>query len=221
MNSVIYAVDVGSTLSNRFAWCRVDDADSPFPSILLGTCIEALAEAVAADLNDGKSVALGLEAPLFIPVPKDQAELSRRREGEGNMSWAAQIGAAVATLAIHQGAWLLRKIHESVRDAAKDIKISVNRADWINRKNASPVLFCWEAFVSGPAHGKTHTQDAATAAMFFHANQEVLDSDVTIEEEPLISLFGAAVLWSGWSKDLWWLKAPLTVLRPREIWTGT
>ncbi len=220
MGTAIYAVDVGSTIERKgisaFAWCRVVDSESS-PSISLGTCIEKLSKEIASDLNNGQRVALGLEAPLFIPVPDDRSRLSRARDREGNRSWAAPAGGYVATLALHQTAWMLRKIRENCK--ANAITISVDPIDWVDRKSPQPMLFGWEAFVSGAAHGNTHLEDATTAAMWFRDRQDNLISAVTAEKP--ISLFGAAVLWSGWSSDVSWLNKQLVVLCPDEVWAPT
>lgn len=48
--------------------------------------------------------------------------------------------------------------------------------------------------------------------MYFYAHQDDLVLAVTVENP--LSLFGAAVLWSGWSDDLDWLQQPMVVLRP-------
>ena len=52
--------------------------------------------------------------------------------------------------------------------------------------------------------------------MYFHAHQLNLASAVTAENP--LSLFGAAVLWSGWSEDSGWLKQAMVVLRPEARW---
>jgi hypothetical protein len=217
--AMIYAVDVGSTLNGRngvaFAWAKV-----PLSGGQPNTSIDPveLANSVASDLSSGRSVALGLEAPLFIPVPADVNRLSRGRENEGDRSWAAPAGGYVAALALHQGAWLLARIRaECNKCKCSEFELSVDPARWLSDKGAQLVLFCWEAFVSGEAH-KDHRRDAATAAMYFHAHQAELITAVTAENP--LSLFGCAVLWSGWSTDLTLLHRSLLVLRPDLPWIG-
>jgi hypothetical protein len=173
---MIYAIDVGSTLAGgngaAFAWAKVPAAGG---QLVVGTDPVGLADSVASDLRSGASVALGLEAPLFIPVPHDAKRLSRGRENEGNRSWAAPAGGYVTTLALHQTAWLLRRLHAACSEACD---LTVDPARWSQPEQERPVLFCWEAFVSGPAHS-SHTRDAATAAMYFQAHQTNLVSAVT------------------------------------------
>ncbi len=210
---MIYAVDVGSTIPKHggvaFAWSGVDDAGR---EVRTGSSPGTLAGEIASRIKNGESVALGIEAPLFIPVPPDEADLSKGRENERSRSWAAPAGGYVAALAVHQCAWLLRTLFG---ECASRCDIDVDPDAWYGRARRRPVIFCWEAFVSGVAHG-SHADDARTAAMYFHTHQGDLVSAVTARNP--ISLFGAAVLWSGWSDDLLWLRRPLVVLRPDARW---
>ena len=72
---MIYAIDVGSTIPGRngiaFAWSGVDDDAS---EVCTGSCPEKLATEIATRISAGESVALGIEAPLYIPVPDNKAE---------------------------------------------------------------------------------------------------------------------------------------------------
>ena len=210
---MIYAIDVGSTIPKRggaaFAWSGVDDTGR---EVRTGSCPEDLVNEIADCIRTGESVSLGVEAPLFIPVPNDKANLSRGRLNEKDRSWAAPAGGYVTALAVHQCAWLLKELHCR---CAGLCQISADPQAWYGRTVGQPVIFCWEAFVSGPAHAG-HAEDARTAAMYFHAQQAKLISAVTAENP--LSLFGAAVLWSGWSEDSGWLSRPMVVLRPEVPW---
>jgi hypothetical protein len=98
--AMIYAIDTGSTIPRRnttaYAWCAVDDAGVPDKP---GHCPSELVSRIASDIHRGESVALGIEAPQFIPVPTDRARLSLARTAEGNRSWSAPTGGHVAALA--------------------------------------------------------------------------------------------------------------------------
>lgn len=210
---MIYAVDVGSTIPRKgvtaFAWCCVDDSGAPKGQ---GNCPAELVSRVPADIRQGQSVSLGIEAPQFIPVPKDKGKLSTGRSNERDRSWAAPAGGYVAALALHQTAWLLRELRS---ECDTQCTLTVDPNQWYSRATQGPVIFCWEAFVSGPAHG-THAADAMTAAMCFVEHQTNLSSAVTAECP--LSLFGTAVLWSGWDDNLAWLSSQLVVLRPEKPW---
>ena len=67
---IIYAVNVGSTRMRppAFGWARLR-SDAP-GAVRGGVGVDDLVVGVRGDLVHGRSVALGLEAPLFIPVPE-------------------------------------------------------------------------------------------------------------------------------------------------------
>jgi hypothetical protein len=96
MKRAIYACDVGSTRVQSdgrpsFAWARVDPDDSGL-RVVGSRQIRELTGCVGEDLRSGASVALGFEAPLFVPVPDDARRLSAGRTNEGSRSFAAPIG---------------------------------------------------------------------------------------------------------------------------------
>lgn len=219
-NRSIYALDIGSTLPSRsgeyaFAWACV--GKTPIEEgVRCSSDINLLAEEIERDLLAGYSVALGFEAPLFIPVPSDSGHLSRGREGDGNRAWAVSAGASVATLGLHQSAWLLRRLASSCFDSTR---LLLDCTLWLSRDDA-PVLFLWEAFVSGRAHDKDHRRDAATAASYFLEHETDLSAKTACKAENPLSLIGAATLWAGWSQDLSLLHTEVLVLKPSQRFEG-
>ena len=155
----IYAVDVGTTLPDkhgqpRFGWACVDPE---LPEGISGSSsIELLSARLVEDLTAGHSIALGFEAPLFIPVPNASSDLSRGRKNEGSPSWAAPPGLTVASLGLHQAAWILRSI---AGGCVSPVDFRLAPTAWPPTTRAT-TLFCWEAFVSGAAHSSSHIQDA-------------------------------------------------------------
>jgi hypothetical protein len=115
---LIYSCDIGSTLiqkkrsSPAFGWVRLNP-DEGTKLIWGSSDIIKLVRQLRLDIEEGYSISLGFESPLFIPVPDNSVDLSKRREGESDRSWSAQAGAYVATLGIHQSAWILKRLHES------------------------------------------------------------------------------------------------------------
>ncbi|HMD99633.1 MAG TPA: GntG family PLP-dependent aldolase [Terriglobia bacterium] len=218
LSRVIYAVDIGSTRCEagrtpNFGWARVDPVD---PSSVVGSSdIGKLADRIIRDLQNEQSVALGFEAPLFIPVPAESSALCYGRKNEGSRSFAAPAGLAVATLGLHQVAWILRRIADSCGDS---IELKTGAESW-PPSESHPILFCWEAFVCEKAHG-THLQDAATAAMAFLSAESNLADATTITTERPLSLLGAAALWSGLATDTAVLRQPTVVIRPSEPFAG-
>jgi hypothetical protein len=219
LSRVIYAVDIGSTRCKagktpKFAWVQVDPSK---PGSVVGSSdIGKLADWIIQDLQDRKSVALGFEAPLFIPVPEEASALSHGRKNEGNRAFAAPAGLAVATLGLHQAAWILGRIADSCGDS---IEFETGAGSW-PPSESHPILFCWEAFVADKAHGRTHLQDAATAAMAFLSAESNLADATTITAERPLSLIAAAALWSGLATDPDVLHQPTVVIRPDEPFAG-
>lgn len=222
---VIYACDVGTTrparkgrqnriLGAAFAWARLIPED---PTVVrVSQDIERLVIEVGNDMQAGKSVALGFEAPLFIPVPNSAENLSRRREGEKDRALSAPAGLAVTALAVHQAAWILATLRRTCKGEG------AFTTDW---KAWPPtiekqMLFCWEAFVSGKAHSDLHVYDAATAATCFSLNERNLDQANAVTAERPLSLIGTAALWSGWTNDLAVLHSPSLVIMPAEPFKG-
>lgn len=172
-----------------------------------------LATAIAADLRRGRSVALGFEAPLTIPVPEDHRRLSFGRSNEGNRSFAAPPGLAVTTLCLHQSAWLLAELRRQLDPAASAVTYSYDASEW---PPAEQTLFCWEAFVSGDAHSADHVADARTAAHAFLEHENDLAAATAVHAERPLSVIGAAALWSGWVTDPEVLRADVIVIRPQS-----
>lgn len=198
----IYACDIGSCRKGNFAWARIGSQQSAKPSS--SRDIEALVSFLQTDLTAGLNIALGFEAPLFVPVPKNPNEFGRSRAGEGNRPFSAGAGASAALIGLQETTWIMHRL----RDNIEKYKVIV---DWQLWPPVSSTILLWEAFVSGSAKGECHTDDAVTAALEFQQREASLHSDVTCERT--LSLVGAAAVWSGFSADLALLKKPVLVLR--------
>jgi hypothetical protein len=214
----IYAVDIGSTRTSRtrgiaFAWAKVC-SDAP-EQVFADRHIELLAASLRSDLTRGRSVSLGFEAPMFLPVPANARDLSRARRNEGNRSWSAPAGLAVSTLAIHQVAWLL----DNLSDLRRDGLLTTHIPDWPPQQDRQR-FFCWEAFVSGDAHSDDHLFDAATAATYFLAHEDDLPRVNAVTASRPLSLFHASAIWAGWIADTKELSNQMLVLRPADAYRG-
>ncbi len=209
----VYACDVGGTRSGKFAWARVEPETGS--GVTGSSDIRVLTAALERDLKQDYSIALGFEAPLYIPVPESSDDLSRGCTGEGSRAWAAPAGSTVAMLGVHQSAWLLRTIFRSCGRCA----LTLDWEAWPPTAS-EPVLFCWEAFVSAGAHGTSHVQDAATAAMEFLRYEYALAAANAVTASRPLSLIGAVALWSGWTSSLDVLHEPTLVIKPKEPYRG-
>ena len=203
---VVYCADIGSVAKRRFGWAR-QRTDGAQPAIRRGTDISKLVQAVAADLNGGRSVALGFECPLFVPIRDNPEELTSAREGEGNRPWSAGAGAAVLATALTECVWILRALRRQV-----STKVSVFLT-WDEFCEASGGLFLWEAFVSSRAKGKSHQDDAAIAVRSFAAQLPDLKQAIPIWEAVVHSLVGAALLGTEWSSDTSLLRKACLVIK--------
>lgn len=207
--SAIFCCDIGSVRRAAFGWARTI-GDGPVEG---GRDIDACADHIRRALDRGMRVALGIEAPLFLPVPPDRAGLSLGRTGERDRSCFAPSGGYVATLGIHELAYLLQCISGTVT------------LDWGVWAEGKANLLIWEAFVSGAAHTDIgdHVADAATAVVEFRSRIATgeLSSDVSIEEpRRVLSLAGTALLWSGLAADLAILSQATIVVKPTVPYLG-
>ena len=204
-----------------FAWARLIGGSVAPPAG--SQSITELVELLSRDLASGAMVALGFEAPLFIPVPPTERPecLSQRRENEGQRSWSAPAGGYVATLAIHQAAWLLQAIAPS---RPSTCAFTLDASSWAIGHETG-LLLCWEAFVSEAAHAsksdpQRHLRDAATAAVWFRTCETDLTAHHAVRAKHCLSLIGAAALWSGWCTDVGALHNEALVLRPSTRYEG-
>jgi len=164
--------------------------------------ITELLKELRIDLQNGKPVALGFECPLFVPVRDNPDELTRGRAGEGSPAWSSNIGATVLATGVAQTVWILDRVrHAGVRAFLS----------WPAFCEAGAGLFLWEAFVTADAKGD-HVQDAVTGVSLF-ASRVLVGVASVVPEESVQSLIGAALLWSGWSKDLSLLRTPCVVMK--------
>jgi hypothetical protein len=226
VNRVVYAIDVGSP-KKGLAWARVEC--SAEAAVVTGQKnLERAVSRIEKDLSSEIAVAIGFEAPCFLPVRKSISDLALARTGEslpGNQSrpWSASAGAYVATMGIPIGCWLLRAIREKFA-GKQPPPLTLDPENW---KKSGGILL-WEAFVSGKGHARSsnksgvnvHIQDAGTAAVAFRNwwdSEPRPPSVVTCkEDEECISTLGAMVLWAGWPGNLELLKERPHVLWPTE-----
>ncbi|MDO8577762.1 MAG: hypothetical protein Q7R50_01110 [Dehalococcoidales bacterium] len=206
---VIWAVDVGSVKRKRFAWCRIrrEERDSVVKD---GDDILDLVKRLADDLSARRSVALGFECPLFVPVPKDPFFLTSAREGENNHPWSAGAGCAALATGLSETAWIFERTREFVN---VDVQASFVWHDFIAGKAN---LFIWEALVTGPAKGQSHREDArAAATSFLTKYPDVVEADAVERgsDKPFYSLVGAALLRSGLTRDVSILRQKCIVIR--------
>ncbi len=202
VDSVItYAVDAGSVPKGRFAWVGSKDRGASSSSI------DTLVAAVAADLREGRKVALGFECPLFVPIPSDCGWLGKARNGEGARAFAAAPGACATMTGVPSLAWVLRTVHEAVPEAKATTR-------WADFANGDADVLVWEAFVSGNDKTDSHQGDALAALDAFEKSLSSMAAATRVTCESPLSLAGAVILWAGMSTDVGLLHDAAIVLRP-------
>lgn len=151
-------------------------------------------------------MALGFECPLFVPVPRDPQKLTSARAGEGNRPWSAGAGAAVLATGLTEVVWLLRAIREQAGATEGFL-------DWGAFSRQQHGVLFWEAFVSSTAKGSDHRADARVAVELFAARSSSGAPETDVSCESAYSLIGAAMLATGWTRDLGVLGQPCIVMR--------
>jgi hypothetical protein len=216
---VVYAVDVGAP-GGGLAWARFAPEAEHNPCGSMN--YDVLVDLIIRDLRADLPVALGFEAPMFLPVAPTIGGLTGARLGEP-AAWSFGAGACVTTVAIPLMAMTLRRIRSQLNPAPR---VGLDAARWLDPDAPRSHLLLWEAFVSGAAHARgpnaagltAHLQDAATAVHAFvqweRANPRP-PSDVSTNEP--ISTVGTAMLWSGLDSDLGLLHQQVLVLRPTQL----
>jgi len=182
----IYCADIGSIPNHRFGWACTDTAADRAERHRGSAEIADLVETVAADIADGRAIALGFECPLYVPVPQQPLRLGTARTGEGNRSWSAGADAGALATGAVQVAWILQALRQRAPDAQPFL-------DWEAFTSAGHGLFLWEAFVTDRAKAATHIDDAAVAVTAFRdALPHVIAANAVTADRSL-SLLGVAL----------------------------
>jgi hypothetical protein len=191
----VFCADVGSLARGNFAWAR-RRLDTENQELHEPESIQALATAVADELEHERPVALGFEAPLFVPVPEEAGLLGKARPCDlGLPSWSSGPGASVMATGLVQLAWVLSAIRRRNVDAPVHV-------DWDVFARSRSGLLLWEAFVSGSAKGQSHEDDARIGVNAFCAQLPYPGDPTALAVERPMSLTAAAALWAGWAVEL-------------------
>lgn len=172
-SDAIYALDIGVynvgvegqvLATSTAAWCRVGVGTPEFGSLRYsgtpdhgeirsgetsswrcGRNMEHLAEAIAADLHNGARVALGFEAPMWLPLGREHRPnfelFAPRFAKEKGHAWYLQAGAAATSKAIGLGVM----VFSTLLNQCSGLACATNCAEWQGK-----TLMLFEAFVAGP-----------------------------------------------------------------------
>lgn len=208
----VAVLDVGSARNTGWWRSPIDGEPSH------GVDVDSLCDEVAADLSVGNPVALGFEAPLWMPYASTAAQLGKARPQE-HPSWGAGAGATVLTHGIQQMTYVLHRIAGASGD-----RLPVPTLNPEDLRDGDAELLIWEAFVSGRAKDRTaadpHVSDARAAGLEFirRWRQAPLMSD--LGDVDAVSLAGLALLRSGLTSDAGVVTAAPVVVRAPDLPLG-
>ena len=201
----VAVIDIGKPGRN-LGWAVDEPSDHGTD---LDACIEVLAAALRKD-----ALALGFEAPQFVPFRDDQTVLTRARQGESGpglptRAFSASAGATVLVTSLVIVPYVLHRLRERVPAATATL-------EWRRPMTEPGQLLLWEAFVSDQRKDTIarHVEDARLAIADFRrgiGHPASFKSSVTTPE--CLSLLGAALLRTGWSTDVALLSTPCLVVR--------
>ena len=82
----VCAIDIGSPKRENIGWCLINHEKKK--KEITGKELDKLFPLIA-DATKNNCLILGLEAPLFVPVRKDEMHLTSARKGDGTRPWSA------------------------------------------------------------------------------------------------------------------------------------
>jgi hypothetical protein len=203
-NINVLAVDVGSLMN--IGWWRA----CPSGESSSGRDLDELVDVIAADLQRGDAVALGFEAPLFIPRPRSTLGLSRQRVGDGGRPWSAGAGTGALALGVQQAAYVFASLSDKIRP-----RVTFSPRALLD---GTADLLIWEAFVSGKAKDRNaaepHVDDARLAVTEFARRLALGDVYSDVDELLVLNLAAAGLIASGLTMDTEMLKQTCVVVKP-------
>jgi hypothetical protein len=198
-----YAViDVGSPAQGNLGWFMTGPAGDA-EGTDLHICMNELSRAVSLG-----PLILGFEAPMYAPAGRPPDKLLRARPGEGNRPWSAGAGATTTAMALAVVPWVLC----SLSNKAAGIR---GWQDWNRLPERSGEILIFEAFVSG-GQSDGHVADARAATIAARSrfdSKALLPILSDLEDEPCLSIIGAALLMAEMTEDVSELQRACLVVR--------
>jgi len=172
--------------------------------------IDRCISAVICALDHGP-VALGFEAPMFVPKRDQPEKLTQARRGESSRAFSASAGATALTTALTIVPYVLTKLKKK-----REVTATM---EWEPLPTEPNQLLFFEAFVTNQRSIGTdrHVRDAQAAVQTFFDEMPCLKSACDVEDDAeRFNLLGAAMLLTGWSSDLCVLHKPCLVVKAGE-----
>lgn len=206
---VVAALDVGSAA--RTGWWRshLDGGATQ------GRNVDELCAELVQDLIAGSPVALGFEAPLWMPYATVATQLGRARPNE-RLAWSAGAGATVLTYGIQQMTYVLHRLASATNHDPPTATLDPRELH-----DGSAQLLVWEAFVSGRAKDRSavepHISDARAAGQEFISRWRAGRWQSDLGDARPISLAGLALVLTGLRDDLAVLATAPVVVRAPDL----
>lgn len=184
------------------------------PQIREGVDIDDCTRALAQALLDDGELALGFEAPLFVPRRDDPLKLLNARAGESGKGLVSRpFSAGAGPTVLVAGLTVVPYVLKRLRDAVPDAECTF---DWRGGPSDRRRLLLFEAFVTNQKkhHDRRHIEDAELAVRAFRRGAAKIEAfESSINEPACLNLLGAMLLQSGWSSDISILSEPCLVVR--------
>lgn len=199
----VVVIDVGSPGKNLGWWMA-----GPYRSEG-NNDIDCCVDAMANVLREGP-LALGFEAPLFVPRRDKPSDLLKARRGECeggvNRPFSAGAGAAVLVAALAVVPYVLSKLKTAVLHATPLL-------DWRSKLSEPGQTLLFED--QGSSRPDTrNVEDARRAVEAFQGGMlRPEEFNSAIDEPHCFNLLGAMLLQTGWTKDLGFLSCPCLVVK--------
>jgi hypothetical protein len=202
----VAVVDIGKPGVN-FGWAIAGDTTAE------GTDIDECIQTLAAALRTG-TLALGFEAPMFVPIRSDPRRLTAARIGDcgkgmASRPFSASAGATALVTGLVVVSYILNSLRSRVPEAAATL-------DWRSSLVGPGKLLLFEAFVTNQRKtaDTRHVEDAHLAIVAFQRGMRDPATFQSSVDEPIcLSLLGAMMLRTGWETDLAVLSRPCLVVR--------
>jgi hypothetical protein len=182
LKPLVAAIDVGSP--SKMGWASSTGTSG------CGDPTEFI-EHIAYHLDRDRTVALGFEAPLWVPRSRSFSRITANRGGIEAMMrrpWSAGAGCGALAAGIANMASLLETLHRLTGPMPATTQLA-------RLVDGSAKLLIWEAFVSGELKAQTHAGDAELAVTAFETGWPQLRSAVVVE--PSVNLAAATLMASG------------------------
>jgi hypothetical protein len=167
----------------------------------IDSCVDALARAMTMG-----PLALGFEAPMFVPYGRSRSDLDRARKGDGDRAYSASAGASALTKGLVIVPYILEQLRNRVKAAKPTFK-------WREQLSDGDLLL-FEAFVTHMGKSAGHEECARLALKQFPREWENRVSfESAVSDSCTLNLLGAMILRMGWTDDLTVLSQPCLVVR--------